>query len=697
MLGRIVRTLLMLGVLMVATTSAHAAHVSCGETITADTRLDSDLVDCPGDGLVVAARGITVDLGGHTVDGAGDGTGVRWDGPPGDRSPVVVRNGTVTGFAFGLAVEGDDDGGWVTLQVRRARVVANDQASACDFAACDFFDSTVARNREGMSYLFASGTLLRNTIADNVSYAIGMSFTGNRIRHNRIVRNGQGFGSSETAPDIADNLFADNRGPAIRLEFTGGDGTIARNRMVRNGTGIDFGFQGGVDLVSRNVIADSRGPGVSLDEDGGSTFAANTIVRNQGNGIEALDTYPGSSRIVGNDISGNAESGVLLDPGTSDGGFGDIAVRDNRLQGNGVDGLAIRHQDRAVEIVGNRADRNGDDGIEVAPHPTGVAQVEWSPDGALLAFIGSEGVFVMRPDGSGVRRIAEAAHQIGWSPDGARLAYAADRSLHTVSPDGTGDVEVIADYPVHSFDWSPDGARFAFGGGWYRDVHVVDSDGGNLRPLTYEGTSELYPTWAPDGERLAFSSDMDGDEDIYLIRADGTERTRLTNDAGSEGYPDWAPQGDLIAFLRDSRELTTIRPDGSGATHVASDVRTFSWSPSGIRLASDAGLAVVLHSPDGSSSSTLTAGGPEEGRPVWSPDESRLAFRFSTDAAGGLGTVRADGSDYRLFYPGVTRVASNRADRNGDLGIEAVPGVDGGGNRALHNGDPRQCVGVVCR
>jgi parallel beta-helix repeat protein len=44
-----------------------------------------------------------------------------------------------------------------------------------------------------------------------------------------------------------------------------------------------------------------------------------------------------------------------------------------------------------------------------------------------------------------------------------------------------------------------------------------------------------------------------------------------------------------------------------------------------------------------------------------------------------------------------TTIADNTANENGDLGIEAVAGVtDGGGNRASGNGDPRQCVNVVC-
>jgi hypothetical protein len=45
-----------------------------------------------------------------------------------------------------------------------------------------------------------------------------------------------------------------------------------------------------------------------------------------------------------------------------------------------------------------------------------------------------------------------------------------------------------------------------------------------------------------------------------------------------------------------------------------------------------------------------------------------------------------------------TTLTRNRAVRNGDLGIEAVRGViDGGGNEASANGDPRQCTNVVCR
>ncbi|HEX5923678.1 MAG TPA: hypothetical protein VFY45_07585, partial [Baekduia sp.] len=43
--------------------------VHCGQTLTHSVRLANDLTDCPADGLVIGADGITVDLNGHTIDG----------------------------------------------------------------------------------------------------------------------------------------------------------------------------------------------------------------------------------------------------------------------------------------------------------------------------------------------------------------------------------------------------------------------------------------------------------------------------------------------------------------------------------------------------------------------------------------------------------------------------------------------------
>ncbi len=112
--GALILGLAVSGVIALSGGQARASHVSCGDTITADTTLDSDLVDCPNHGIVIGADDITLDLNGHRIDG--DGTpaagcnprtefcdvGVFNDGHDG----VTVKRGSVREFAFGVLVLG---------------------------------------------------------------------------------------------------------------------------------------------------------------------------------------------------------------------------------------------------------------------------------------------------------------------------------------------------------------------------------------------------------------------------------------------------------------------------------------------------------------------------------------------------------------------------------------------------------------
>ena len=94
------------GLIAFGTGQASASHVSCGDTITADTTLDSDLLDCPNIGIVIGADDITLDLNGYLVDGddtpvVGCGfcdIGVLNEGHDG----VTVRDGSVSEFAAGV-------------------------------------------------------------------------------------------------------------------------------------------------------------------------------------------------------------------------------------------------------------------------------------------------------------------------------------------------------------------------------------------------------------------------------------------------------------------------------------------------------------------------------------------------------------------------------------------------------------------
>src|SRR5215217_4883306 len=96
---------MLLAFFVLGTAPAAASHVDCGDVITQDTTLDSDLA-CPGDGLVVSADGVTLDLGGHTITGSGAllgaGVTIRADLTLTD---VTIRRGTIRGFDSAVLVE----------------------------------------------------------------------------------------------------------------------------------------------------------------------------------------------------------------------------------------------------------------------------------------------------------------------------------------------------------------------------------------------------------------------------------------------------------------------------------------------------------------------------------------------------------------------------------------------------------------
>src|SRR6058998_3064761 len=78
------------GVMAFSGSAAHAASVSCGDTITTDTTLHKDLVNCPNNGILIGADNVTLNLNGHTIDG--DGTPAAGCDPVTDFCDTGVAN-----------------------------------------------------------------------------------------------------------------------------------------------------------------------------------------------------------------------------------------------------------------------------------------------------------------------------------------------------------------------------------------------------------------------------------------------------------------------------------------------------------------------------------------------------------------------------------------------------------------------------
>jgi parallel beta-helix repeat protein len=307
---------------------------ACGDTITGDTTLHADLVDCPSNGLVIGADDLTLDLNGHTIEGDAvlqdpcpDDTSCDWGVDNGaGHSGVKVVNGTVTGFDFGVVVGGADRN-----VLSRLTVTDNNSSGIVVFgsAGVRIGRSTIARN--GLDTDF-SGLGIFNT-------------TGGVLAHNVVEHNGDIGLYAEGMDDhrIIGNTFAGN--PEAGLLFDGSRNVLTGNVVDDNGDGIAFG--GDDNVVSGNRITralgcpDGCGYGISFEGGSGNVFAWNTVFR--------------------------ALVGIRVD------GFTGLAthtvVRQNIVRRSAKDNIAINHEHagpvRRTRVIGNIVTRAGDDGIDV--------------------------------------------------------------------------------------------------------------------------------------------------------------------------------------------------------------------------------------------------------------------------------------------------------------------------------------------
>src|SRR6266545_5901313 len=78
----------------------------------------------------------------------------------------------------------------------------------------------------------------------------------------------------------------------------------------------------------------------------------------------------------------------------------------------------------------------------------------------------------------------------------------------------------------------------------FQDVWSINADGTGLTRLTRSPGPDFDATWSPDGARIAFRSERNGDPEIWLMNADGSGQRGLADGLS----PAWSPDGSKIAY-----------------------------------------------------------------------------------------------------------------------------------------------------
>ena len=208
--------------------------------------------------------------------------------------------------------------------------------------------------------------------------------------------------------------------------------------------------------------------------------------------------------------------------------------------------------------------------------------------------------------------------------------------------------------------WSPDARSVAYTS-WrtgFPDIFISRIYEGTMSNPA-KGTANAHnslPMFSPDGTRLAFMSNRDGNNEIYIVNVDGTGLRRLTNHPAIDATPTWSPTGTQIAFTSDrggTPSIYIVGVDGLGLRRITfenSDRAT--WSPAprneiAYTARTGPGYDIKVYDLATTEVRQLTFGEGSNEAPAWSANGRHLAFWSSRSGRAQIFTVDYDGKNIR--------------------------------------------------
>jgi tricorn protease len=202
---------------------------------------------------------------------------------------------------------------------------------------------------------------------------------------------------------------------------------------------------------------------------------------------------------------------------------------------------------------------------------------------------------------------------------------------------------------IRDMELSPKGERALFAA--RGDIFTAPIEKGPTRNLTRSsGAHDKWPRWSPDGARIAFMSDLSGEDELYLVAQDGSGKPKaLTTGGRAFRYaPAWSPDGARIAFGdKDGKVYVVTVADKTMKEIVDAprgQIQDYTWAPRGHVL------AFSMNGPNGQASVHIW--NEEDGQvrrvtdplfnaeaPAWDPEGKYLFFKSDREFAPQLSTV----------------------------------------------------------
>jgi len=193
-------------------------------------------------------------------------------------------------------------------------------------------------------------------------------------------------------------------------------------------------------------------------------------------------------------------------------------------------------------------------------------------------------------------------------------------------------------------------------------IYVMNADGSEVTALSPEGVEDTAPIWSPDGQKIAFVSQRDGNREIYIMDAEGQNVVNITRHPADDWTPAWSPDGSRLAFSSfrtGGWEIFVVDTDCLSAPETCPDRLTQItnddtgnilpvWSPDGTRFAFNSKASgnwdIYTMAINGADIRPVTTHPENDLSPTWSPDGSQIALESNRDGNVEVYVVAADGA-----------------------------------------------------